>query len=77
MLKKIVLGVFLIWLFLYLSIWAFSPMAVRYFAAQPLADLHLQLEENSNVRFNPFTSTLSLDAISLLDSTGKAVFVLG
>lgn len=75
--KKIALSIFFIWLFLYLFIWAFSPMAVRYFAAQPLTDFHLQLEENSTVRFNPFTSTLSLDEISLLDTNNKAVFVLG
>lgn len=76
-LKKVVLGIFFIWLVLYLFVWAFSPMVVRYFAAQTLADLHLQLEENSNVRFNPFTSTISLDAIRLLDANGKAVLALG
>lgn len=76
-LKKVVLGIFFIWLLLYLFVWAFSPMVVRYFAAQTLADLHLQLEENSNVRLNPFTSTISLDAIRLLDSNGKAVLALG
>ena len=75
-LKKIMLSIFLIWLVLYLCIWAFSPMVVRYFAAQPLADLQVQLSDDSSVRFNPFTSTLSLDDISLLDANNKAVFEL-
>jgi hypothetical protein len=51
-------------------------MAVRYFAAQPLNDINLQLDDNSSVRFNPFTSTLSLDSLILLDASSKQVFTL-
>jgi hypothetical protein len=74
--KKILLTIFILWLALYLCVWAFSPMAVRYFASQPLAELNLSLDDASSVRFNPFTSTLSLDAVSLLDANKKQVFAL-
>lgn len=77
LIKKIALAVFAIWFVLYLFVWVFSPMAVRHFAIQPLANLKLQLSDTSSVRFNPFTSTVSLDDVVVLDANKKQVFVLG
>jgi hypothetical protein len=52
---------------IYIIIWAFSPYAVHYFTKPALQDLGVSLGENSSVRFNPFTSTLSIDELSLVD----------
>jgi hypothetical protein len=76
LLKRIAYAVLAIWFLLYLCIWVLSPMAVRHFAAQPLSDLNLQLHNDSSVRFNPFTSTLSLDDVALIDTDNKQVFGL-
>ncbi len=75
-LKKVAIVMFAIWFLLYLCIWAFSPVMVRYFAMQPLTDMNLQLHGESSIRFNPFTSTLSLDNLMVLDANNKQVFSL-
>jgi hypothetical protein len=52
---------------IYTIVWLTSPYLVRYFAEPVLQDLRVSLGEESTVRFNPFTSTLSIDELSLVD----------
>lgn len=73
-LKFTALTLFIVWFVVYLAIWIFSPMAVRHFAVQPLQDLQLTLAPQSTVRFNPFTSTLSIDELALLDKHSQISF---
>lgn len=51
----------------YLLIWVFSPFAVRHFAQAPLQQLGVSLGEDSSVRYNPFTSTLTISDLQLFD----------
>lgn len=60
----------------YLIIWIASPWAVRHFATEPVGDLGLTLGADSSIRYNPFTSTLSVRDLSLLDSSQTAVLTV-
>jgi len=51
----------------YLLIWIFSPFVVRHFAKTPLQEMGVSLSENSSVRYNPFTSTLTISDLQLFD----------
>jgi hypothetical protein len=51
----------------YLLIWIVSPFAVRHFAEAPLQDMGVSLGDDSSVRYNPFTSTLTINELQLLD----------
>ncbi len=66
--------IFAVWFCLYLIIWIFSPMAVKHFAHAPLQEYKLSLDSQSSVRFNPFTSTLSVDNLSLIDEADNTTF---
>jgi hypothetical protein len=52
---------------IYLLIWIFSPFAVRYFAQGPLQEIGVSLSEDSSVRYNPFTSTLTVSELQVFD----------
>lgn len=62
------------WFLLYLVIWVFSPMAVKRFAVAPLQQYKLSLDPQSSIRFNPFTSTLSVDDLTVLDAQQNVTF---
>jgi hypothetical protein len=51
----------------YLLIWSLSPCVVRHFAQAPLQEMGVSLGEDSSVRYNPFTSTLSINELVLFD----------
>lgn len=70
-LKKIAIVLFCLWLALYLAIWIFSPMLVRHFAEKPLANLQVSLASKSTIRLNPFTSTVSIDELLLIDKNAN------
>lgn len=52
---------------IYLLIWILSPFAVRHFAQAPLIEMGVSLSDDSSVRYNPFTSTLTINDLQLLD----------
>lgn len=52
---------------IYLLIWIFSPFAVRYFAQGSLQEIGVSLSEDSSVRYNPFTSTLTVSELQVFD----------
>ena len=58
---------------IYLIIWIFSPIVVRHFAQDPLRDLGVLLSEDSSIRYNPFTSTLTVSELQLLDKKQNQV----
>jgi hypothetical protein len=61
-LKKVLQWAFLVVVSLYIAIWVFSPLAVSYFASNFLSEeFRLQLSDKSSIRFNPFTSHLSIN----------------
>ncbi|MEO9943745.1 DUF748 domain-containing protein [Paraglaciecola sp.] len=60
----------------YLLIWITSPWVVRYFATEPVGDLGLTLGVDSSIRFNPFTSTLTVRDLSLLDTNRTTVLAV-
>ncbi len=60
----------------YLLIWIASPWVVRHFATEPVGDLGLTLGVDSSIRFNPFTSTLTVRDLSLLDSSRTTVLAV-
>lgn len=51
----------------YLLIWIFSPYAVRHLTQIPLENMGVSLSEDSLVRYNPFTSTLTVSELQLFD----------
>ncbi|MEP1448332.1 MAG: DUF748 domain-containing protein [Paraglaciecola sp.] len=61
---------------LYLLIWMLSPFAARHFATDPLQEMGVSLGEASTVRFNPFTSTLTVDDFQLYDQNKKQVLAI-
>ncbi|MBU3003523.1 DUF748 domain-containing protein [Paraglaciecola arctica] len=61
---------------LYVLIWILSPFAARHFATDPLQEMGVSLGETSTVRFNPFTSTLTVNDFQLYDQNKKQVLVI-
>lgn len=61
---------------LYVLIWILSPFAARHFATDPLQEMGVFLGETSTVRFNPFTSTLTVNDFQLYDQNKKQVLVI-
>lgn len=57
----------------YVLIWGLSPIAARYFAAEPLKELGISLADDTTIRYNPFTSTVSISELQLLDNDKNAV----
>lgn len=70
---KYLLALFVI---LYLLIWIFSPLAVRHFAQPPLSELGLSLDADSSVRYNPFTSTITVSELVLRDKNKQQVLLV-
>jgi hypothetical protein len=67
-----VIGVFvkyfaLLILAIYVFVWLFSPYLVRHFAQPVLQNLGVSMSAESTIRFNPFTSTLSINELILVD----------
>ena len=60
-------------LVLYCLIWLFSSPLIKYFAKEPLADMGVLLSENSQIRFNPFLTRISITDLALLKKD-KTVF---
>jgi len=60
----------------YLLIWILSPFAVRYFAQTPLQEMGVSLGEDSSVRYNPFTSTLTISDLQLFDQNKSQTLVV-
>jgi hypothetical protein len=58
---------FILLLAVYLLIWIFSPFAVRHFSQIPLQEIGVSLSDGSSVRYNPFTSTLTVSELQLLN----------
>ncbi|WP_339723987.1 DUF748 domain-containing protein [uncultured Paraglaciecola sp.] len=58
---------------LYLLIWILSPFVVRHFAQTPLQEMGVSLGEDSTIRYNPFTSTLSISDLQLFDRNKSKV----
>lgn len=56
---------------IYLLIWIASPFAVRHFAQTPLQEMDVSLGEDSSVRYNPFTSTLTINELQLFDQANS------
>lgn len=63
--RRTIAVIFTLFLLCGLLIWAFSPVAVRMLAKQPLLEQGLILGENSQVRLNPFTSRLTVADLTL------------
>ena len=61
---------------IYLIIWIASPLVVRYFAEAPLQEFGVTLSEDSSVRYNPFTSTLTVTELQLYDHTIKQALLV-
>ena len=76
LLKKIGISVLSLFLVLYLFIWIFSPILLRHFAAEPLQNMQVSLADSSSVRFNPFTSTLSIKDLAVLDNKQQVALTL-
>lgn len=74
--SKILASIVVAFLCVFVLVWALSPVAVRHFAKQPLADLGVTLSESSQVRYNPFISRLSITDLQLLDRQRKPALVL-
>jgi len=75
-LKKIVFVLAAVVIVIYLLVWALSPILVKHFAGPALQNMQLRLDENSTVRFNPFSSTLSINDLTLYDVNDNAVLHL-
>lgn len=61
---------------LYLLIWLLSPFAVRHFAQAPLQEMGVTLSEDSSVRYNPFTSTLTVSELKLFDQDNSQALAI-
>ncbi|WP_281556756.1 DUF748 domain-containing protein [Thalassomonas sp. RHCl1] len=75
---KITKIILLLFLTVYCLIWLLSPMISRYVIADILAPHKLVLSEKSSIRYNPFLSKLSINALSLYQEANreKALFRL-
>ena len=60
----------------YVFIWIASPFVVRHIAEPPLHLLGVSLSENSSVRFNPFTSTLTISDFVLYDQQKRQTLLV-
>ena len=52
-------------------IWAFSPIVIRHFANSALKAHSANLTPESNIRYNPFISTLSIEGLRLSSGNGE------
>jgi hypothetical protein len=57
--------IFFIFIFIYCFIWAFSPFIARYYLNNNILPKPLTLLSSSSIRYNPFTSHLSVDELIL------------
>ncbi len=51
---------------IYLGVWAASPMLIHHYANKALALYKVSLSENTTVRYNPFTSNISVNNLAFL-----------
>lgn len=72
--KHIGFGLLFIWLFLYLSVWIFSPNIARWQINKQLIDYELKLSQSSSIRLNPFFFSVSLHNIQLTDIHSQTKF---
>ena len=57
----------------YLLIYILSPVVVRHFAQTPLQEMGVSLGEDSSIRYNPFTSTLTVSELQFFDQKKSKV----
>lgn len=69
--KKWLLGTLIViavfFLALYFFVWSMSPVTTRFFLSDFLERHNIQLKDSSNVRFNPFSSYLSIRDFVIAD----------
>ena len=73
LLRSLFKYLFILVVAIYLIVWVVSPFAARHFAEQPLQELGVSLGDDSSIRYNPFTSTLTVNELSLLNSDKQEV----
>ena len=76
--KKIIKYTLLFYITLYASVWALSPMVIQYFLSDYLEQQELVLSDASSIRYNPFTSHLEIQQLSISkrDAVDSKVFSL-
>ena len=72
LLQRFLISLFVVVIAAYLLIWLFSPLLVRHLGNQALRAFNLSLSQDSSVRYNPFLSRLSIDALSLYQQLVKS-----
>ena len=69
--KKWLLGTLIVipvfFLVLYLAVWGMSPVTTRFFMSDFLERHHVQLKDSSSIRYNPFSSYLSIRDFVIAD----------
>jgi hypothetical protein len=60
---------------LLLLIWLFSPVVIQHYLSDYLNKQHIVLTDDSSIRYNPFSSTLTIEALSIhtLEEPDKAL----
>lgn len=71
--NRILMVLFALLIVLWLFIWAFSPVLVRYFANQQLAVFDMRLSDESHVRFNPLALHANLENVTLLNKSDQSL----
>ena len=70
-LNRILSAVIVLVILILLAVWAFSPMAVRYFAPPVLSDFGLEMDPASSIRFNPFKGAITIQDFALRSQAVK------
>jgi hypothetical protein len=71
--KRVIAGIFLFWLIVYLLIWSLSPMIFHWQLNKTLEPLNLRLSDKASIRVNPFILKLSLSDIEITTNQSSQV----
>ncbi len=74
-LLRLLIALFCSVIAVYLLVWLLSPMVVNHFANQSLGKFDLSLSQQSSIRYNPFRSRLSVDALSLQQQENQVLAI--
>ena len=74
--KKVLKYILLAYIVFYSFIWLTSPLLIRYFLTDVIAEQSLVLSDDSSIRYNPFTSHLAISDLSLttVNESSQVVF---
>jgi hypothetical protein len=70
-LNRIFSAVIVLVILILLAVWAFSPLAVRYFAPPVLSDFGLEMDPASSIRLNPFKGAITIQDFALRSQAVK------